>query len=393
MDLKQHIVNNRIKRINQVLSAYSLGNFNQRLEISRRLDEIDAFMAGINMLGEELKATTISRDYFNSIFHSVSDMVFVLDNAGVINDMNQSVQTQLGYTVEQLKGTTVDGLLLAGYPPLLQPMATYLKKMHTIYRQETVLGTSTGAALPVTVSASPLFDLRKRKKGFIVMMKDRTVQEETENLVIRTIIDTQEKERQRLAKDLHDSLGQQLAAIKFYISATASSCRNKTQKDLLLKSSEALSRVQADMRNICFALMPKTLEEFGLVKAVAELCRQLQQAHPTRFRFYFDPHFPSLSRKVEIDLYRVIQEFIANALHHGKAGKVVIQFDWEPQKVLILLRDNGCGFDPQKGPGSGMGLQNVQSRVKSHNGSLRIASMPGKGTQFLVIIPRKKNRL
>lgn len=379
----------RFKKINHILSTYSLGNFSKRLEISDRLDEIDAFMAGINMLGEELKATTISRDYFNSIFHSVSDMVFVLDQTGLITDMNGAVQAQLGYTLEQLKETPFDHLLVAGYKPLLQPMAAYLKKTQRVYQKETLFGTHAGVALPVTVCASPLFLQRKRKKGFIVTVKDRTAQVETENLIIRTIIDTQEKERQRLAKDLHDSLGQQLAAIKFYISAAASSSKSKQQKDLLLKSSEALSKVQADMRNICFALMPKTLEEFGLVKAVTELCSQLGQSHPTRFHFSFDPQFPALSKELEIDLYRVIQEFIANALQHGRADDIEIQLQFERGKVWIVLRDNGRGFNPNETGGSGMGLQNVQSRVKSHNGELRIFSKKGRGAEFLVSVPLK----
>jgi len=379
----------QIQKISDLLQEYSLGNFSRRLPISSRRDAWDAVRAGINMLGEELKATTISRDYFNSIFHSVSDMVFILDRAGTIRDRNGSVEQQLGYGPQQLEGRPLDHLLLAGYPPLLRPMARSLQKTAPTYRQETFFRALDGTAVPVAVQASPLYDQGRRKKGFIVLVKDRRAQVQTENLIIRTIIDTQEKERQRLAKDLHDSLGQQLAAIQFYISAAAAGSRVGGQKDLLLKSSQALSRVQADMRRICFALMPQTLEAFGLVKAVAELCRQLQQPQGARFHFRHDPGFPPLSHTLEIDLYRVIQEFIANALQHGRAGDISIELTRESDEVVLLLRDNGQGFDTHLKRDSGMGLQNARSRVQSHNGILEITSRPGKGTHFLVVIPNK----
>src|SRR5688572_3259499 len=102
---------NRLKKINRVLSEYSLGEFDKRLEISPELDEIDAFMAGINMLGEELKTTTISRNYFNNIFHSVSDMLFVLNEKGEVTDMNNSVCVQLGYSLTDLKGVSINKII------------------------------------------------------------------------------------------------------------------------------------------------------------------------------------------------------------------------------------------------------------------------------------------
>ena len=79
-------MDNRLKEINLRLSEYSIGNFDRNLKISPMLDEVDAISSGINMLGEELKAITISRNYFNSIFNSVSDMVLILKPKGIIID-------------------------------------------------------------------------------------------------------------------------------------------------------------------------------------------------------------------------------------------------------------------------------------------------------------------
>ena len=88
-------MDNRFKKLNKQLSEYSLGKFDKKLRLSLRLDEVDAFIAGVNMLGDELKDKTISRNYFNNIFNSVSDMVFVLDKQGKIQNINTSVTNLL----------------------------------------------------------------------------------------------------------------------------------------------------------------------------------------------------------------------------------------------------------------------------------------------------------
>jgi len=95
---------------------------------------------------------------------------------------------------------------------------------------------------------------------------------------------------------------------------------------------------------------------------------------------------PELSPELAIDLYRIIQEFITNAIKHGKANKVGIVFSYDKKVLKVLLSDNGKGFYIRKA-GTGMGLQNVQSRVKSHNGILALQSHIGKGTTYDISIP------
>ncbi len=220
----------------------------------------------------------------------------------------------------------------------------------------------------------------------LLTASDITYQIKTENLIIRAIIDTQEKERQRLAKDFHDSLIQQLSAIKFFISSTTDLAKNQKLKTILCKSNEALAEVITNMRNACFNLMPKTLEEFGLVKAVQEFCSHFLYHKKTNFIVEQNSKLPDFSPEIKIDLYRVIQEFITNALKHGEASEISISFHYNKKDLKILLVDNGKGFDNKK-PRKGMGLQNVRSRVKSHNGTLDIVSNIGKGTSYTICIP------
>ncbi len=377
----------RFQKINRLLSQYSLGQFDKHLNLSTRLDEIDAFIAGINMLGEELKTATISRNYFTNIFNSVSDMVFILDQRGVIEKTNKSASEQLKKSSESLIGKPIDDLQVCEIPPLFESLSKLLKNEKGNISKKTIFQDANGKAISVLLTPAYLLDESKRKRGILLTAKDITLQLKTESLIIRTIIDTEEKERSRLAKDLHDSLGQQLSAIKFFISTLAGSMMSEEDRAILLKSNEILTEVMTDMRNICFHLMPTTLQEFGLFQAVKEICSKTRYHKNINFLIKESGLFPKLSKELEIDIYRVIQEFINNALRHGEASKISIKFNCLKKNFKIILSDNGKGFDYSEIQIKGMGLQNVKSRVKSHNGEIIITSEIGKGTRYLLDIP------
>lgn len=377
-------MDNRLKEINLRLSEYSIGNFDRNLKISPMLDEVDAISSGINMLGEELKAITISRNYFNSIFNSVSDMVFILNPKGIIIDSNKSAKGKLKYDEDSLTGKKINELI-NDMPSFFSNVVSQLKKYSVYSKDDSKIYSKRGEAIPARISVS-CFSNEKKDKLFLLTASDITFQKNTENLIIRAIIDTQEKERQRLAKDFHDSMIQQLSAIKFYISSTSYLTRSEKLKTILNNSNEALSDVIIEMRNTCFNLMPKTLHEFGLVKAVREFCNHSIYHRKTNFIIEQSNKLPDFSSEIKIDLYRVIQEFINNAIKHGKASEIRISFYFNKQILRVKLSDNGKGFD-NKRVGEGMGLQNVRSRIKSHNGTLDIVSNIEKGTYYKIKIP------
>ena len=335
------------------------------------------------MLGEELESITISRDYFTNIFNAVSDMVFILNGRGIIEDANKAAEDQLQYEPGMLKGKSINGLQNGSLS--YRTIVKYLKENNFLVSRDCVMMSREGVAIPVRVNAS--YFNEEKNKLLLLTASDVSFQMKTENLIIRAIINTQENERQRLAKDLHDSLAQPLSAIKFFISAIGEDLKNKKQQKVLQKASEALTEVIAEMRNICFNLMPKTLEEFGLVKAVQEFCTHFFYDNKTKFKIDPNQHLPPLSADIKIDLYRVIQEFITNAINHGHADNISISFKYHQKILRINLEDNGKGFDTNNYAGRGMGLQNVQSRVKSHDGELLLTSTIGKGTTYKIAIP------
>jgi PAS domain-containing protein len=104
----------RYDKISELFVNYSNGNFDYRVDISERMDEIDAFISSINMLGEELKDITISREFFNNVFNSVSDLIFVLDIEGNITLANKAVKFKIGFEEDELTGVNIDILFANG---------------------------------------------------------------------------------------------------------------------------------------------------------------------------------------------------------------------------------------------------------------------------------------
>jgi PAS domain S-box-containing protein len=376
----------RFNKIRRLLTAYSLGNFDKKLPMSPRQDEVDAFINGVNMLGEELKERTISRDYFNNIFNSVSDMVFVIDKQGKIENINAPVTHHLQYGLDYLSGKPFEYLL---EKPEENWFAKVAKDIRTtgagIY--EMIFRTKDKNSIPVLISASSLVGDKSRKGKVLMTAKDISVQKKTQNMVLKAIIETEEKERIRFAEDIHDSIGQQLSAIKFYIGASADAVKDPKQKEILSKANAALLDVQADMRNICFNIMPKSLEVFGLIKAVEELCSKNELLGQMNIMIKKPGDMTRLPVQQEFALFRIIQEFINNSLKHSKADTLRMEFIQKDGRLQIHLSDNGVGFDRTKLRKQGMGLNNVQSRIRPYHGEVDIISRPGKGTRYEISIP------
>lgn len=379
-------MDNRFGKIQRLLTAYSVGNFDKKLAMSPRMDEVDAFISGVNMLGEELKEKTISRDYFNNIFNSVSDMVFVLDKQGKIENINNPVVHHLQYGLDFLKGKPVSILLDKEPPGWFGKVKKDIRSSRAA-GYETVFRTRDHQTIPVLISASLLIGGKNERGKVLMTAKDISLQKKTQNLLLKAIIETEEKERSRFAEDIHDSIGQQLSAIKFYIGTSAGAVNDPRQKEILLKANAALLEVQADMRNICFNIMPKSLEVFGLIRAVRELCSKNEIPGHMKILIHEPGGFPRLPVQQEFALFRIIQEFINNSLKHSRADTLQIEFSARKGKVLITLSDNGVGFDPARVRKPGRGLNNVRSRIRPYDGEVDIVSNPGKGTRYNISIP------
>jgi len=372
----------RLKYIDQLVASLSAGDFDRRFSLSDKLDDTDAVIGMLHMLAQELKEVTISRDYFTNIFNAVSDMVLVLSGRGIIEDLNLAVTERLGYKRQALVGRPVDVLTGEGWASMLRHMREDRGPTGLVKFWNKSFREAAGVSFPVEMTARALPGQGGRSKGAILLTaKDVGPRHEAEGRLLRAVIDGQEEERARLARDLHDGLGQQLAAAKFLVATAVADCRDLGLREKLAAASETLTDIIRLKDGICYNLMPQTLEDFGLVPAVREMGERLARAGVLRVDVETGRAFPELPRPLEIDLFRIVQEFIANAIRHGEATVLQVRFAGHGEDVEVRLKENGKGFDLGLIHGPGRGLRNMQSRIRSHSGALVLNSKPGRGTE------------
>jgi signal transduction histidine kinase len=194
----------------------------------------------------------------------------------------------------------------------------------------------------------------------------------------------QEKERNRIAKDLHDSLGSLLSTIKYQFESILQKVTTPpdqaTEKTGLL-----IDNACTEVRRIAHNMMPETLIHFGLIPAVEDFLDHIRDAG-------IQVHLENmgiedrLSLDQESMLYRIVQEALQNVLKHAKAEKVIVQFSKFDNHVYIVIEDNGIGMD-QHPPKEGQGMANIRSRVDYLGGELKIESSTGIGTTLNLKVP------
>ncbi|HVX28763.1 MAG TPA: triple tyrosine motif-containing protein, partial [Parafilimonas sp.] len=212
---------------------------------------------------------------------------------------------------------------------------------------------------------------------------------ENEQEQINTMVATQEEERKRISRDLHDDVGTKLSALKLFISSFKSNVQKNqfSEATLLAENAETLiNETMKDVREMLLNLSPSVLEEFGYATAVETLINKINSANMIYFKlvlFGFDRRLP---REYELALYRITQELINNVLKHAAAKNVSLQIGYRDKRIILMIEDDGKGFDVSAHK-NGYGLKNLDARTKLLHGTLHLDSMPGKGTSILIEIP------
>jgi signal transduction histidine kinase len=203
---------------------------------------------------------------------------------------------------------------------------------------------------------------------------------------IHAEINTLENERKRIASDLHDDLGPLLSAVKLQINNV--DLGNSEDQEMIKKASMHIDSILSRIREIANNLMPQTLIRKGVIVAIKEFIDNLHSAQPFTVNFICHEEI-TLENENDIHLYRMVQEIVHNSMKHAQASEMTIQIRKSNNKLLILLADNGIGFDYKNVAKSslGLGLKNLLSRVETMKGNLYIDTSPGKGTSYTIEIP------
>ena len=203
---------------------------------------------------------------------------------------------------------------------------------------------------------------------------------------VRAEIATLEKDRSRIVSDLHDELGPLLSTVRMQLN----SLETPLQQDHILigKASDHLDNVLDRIREISRDLMPRALLRKGLVTALEEFTRDLNEGTGPRITLHA-PAVLELPSDYQIHIFRILQEIVNNALKHAQATAITIEMETTAPGIRLRVTDNGQGFVPEaiSADASGLGLKNIMSRVDIMNGDLYLDSAPGNGTQYTIEIP------
>ena len=230
------------------------------------------------------------------------------------------------------------------------------------------------------------FRTKARKEKIITAQKITQLEEEKKLLAARFLVEGQEEERKRIARELHDGLGVLLSATKMQFSAISD--KSPENKALIEKASKFLDQASGDVRKISHNMMPGLLTKLGLCEALDDLFDNLNDTRGLEAHIEINGSEERLPENQEIMLYRIIQEMVNNTLKHADAKRIELQIDVREKWLDIRYSDDGIGFDiEEKQEEKTLGLQTIQSRVKFLNGSLSIESSPAKGCTFTMQIP------
>ena len=215
---------------------------------------------------------------------------------------------------------------------------------------------------------------------------------ETENARLTAFIDAQETERNRIAQDLHDSVGQLISTAKIQVGNLDAGNILPEKKPAIYNINKILDTVTHELRSISFNLLPASFTQFGLQAAITDLIDVCKQSTKTQITFYTNADFSQLSSKVQLYLYRIIQEALNNILKHAKASEVEIQIIDHDIYIMLEISDNGIGFntDEQFRKAASSGLKNMVARTQVLNGKINIESGQS-GTSFFIEIPKSNS--
>ncbi len=205
--------------------------------------------------------------------------------------------------------------------------------------------------------------------------------------IMDAMISAEEKERKRIAEDLHDGLSGLLAATKMQFDSVQRETETVRAHPKFSHALQSLDNASGEVRRIAHNMMPEILMKYGLVDALSEFITNIRAAHHLNITFEHTGMQQGLTQTQELIIYRVLQELVSNIVKHAAATEVLIQLNITNDTLLVTVEDNGIGFNTKTANRSnGIGISNITSRVQYMGGDLKIDSMLGKGTSVYIEI-------
>ncbi|RJX34638.1 MAG: PAS domain S-box protein [Desulfurivibrio sp.] len=392
-----------IKKITDATGKVAAGDLITRLTV-RRNDEIGALANSFNEMTENLRKTTISRDYVDNIIGSMNDTLVVLEPDARISSVNKAACELLGYQEEELIGAHVQKILPmeesffseAGFRRVLAGEKIINLEIDYLARD--------GARVPMLFSATVLKDKEGGIEGVVGIARDVTERRKAEEALRQSerelrdlsaqLLTAQEEERRRLSVELHDELGQSLMVLKLKVRAIqrawGAEAGLKKECDAVINY---INEVTENVRRLSRDLSPSILEDLGLTIAVRRLVESSGKLYNISCSLDMTELDSLFSRDQKITVYRIVQECLTNIAKHSLASNVWLTLSRRQDSFFFQVRDDGEGFDVREVLGRdrtkhGLGLSAMHERVRMLGGTLSVQSSKG-GTIISFAVPLK----
>lgn len=234
-----------------------------------------------------------------------------------------------------------------------------------------------------------------RLRGASVDITKRKLAEEDAHELSRRLMSAQEKERARIARELHDDLSQSLALLSINLQGVSvEPAEPRVVKEKVNQLSLQIQRLSSDVHRISHELHPAKLEQLGLESALRGFCREVAATHGLKIEFNAAEVSRSLPNDVSLCLYRVAQESLQNIVKHSGASVVNVKLDQHEAEISLTVTDNGSGFDPESVRAKeSLGLVSMSERIGAVSGAITIDSSVGSGSQIIARVPHRVSQV
>jgi PAS domain S-box-containing protein len=334
---------------------------------------------------------------YAAIVESSEDAIVSKTVDGIVVSWNKGAQNIYGYTEAEVVGNSITVLVPRELVDEEKKILEAAKLGQRIEHYETVRISKAGKRTDVSLSLSPIRDSGGKIVGLSSISRDITERKVAERAladVTRKLIQAQEQERSRIARELHDDISQQIALIHVSLEKSEQRlCDDDAEiRDAIHLTRQRLSNLGRDVQALSHQLHSSKLDYLGLASAARALCREIADQHKVEISFSEAGIPRNLSKEASLCLFRILQEALHNAVKHSGVRRIAVELHSESQQIQLSVRDRGVGFDPQEAlKRGGLGLISMRERVQAFGGGLSINSRAGEGTTVTACVPLTSN--